>query len=442
MKTAFIYHASWVPGLHLGAARLALLNYLYAKKHGGSCVLICNDIASPPKPFHDSLPMLLEWLNIRWGEGPYHNVHFRGKYREVVERLLSCNLAYYDYATPEEIHSEQQAARKSKEPFLYSRLYEGHTPTDCRNWEAEGRKAVIRLRMPRTDDETYRYEEAIMDDMIYDRKITDLATENDYVIQRTDGSYTTYLTQAVDYDLHNIDVVFRDINDRASLAAETFIARWAGLKQPKFGHIPYFAGPVGSHRFSPKHDKDYARHVEFCEMLDLVMEIDAKIPTYSQWGVFHPCYVRFYEKVGFLPEAVSHYLYQSLLKTSVECDSRPLTASQMASKLELDSVDPGIKQFDTEALEACQREAMKGCGLGRKAKLIHSLARSIRPFDYKRDFGGVQSEAVQAFKDFAESQDLFLIGEAALRPNDLPCGFAPEPTLEEDAFTNEGCPHS
>src|SRR5436305_12906798 len=121
--------------LHIGGVRTALFNWLFAKKHGGRFVLRIDD-TDQQRNVQEALQPILDgfrWLGLDWDEGPgvdgphapyYQSERYKlGRYRDAVEQLLNKGLAYWDYATPEEMKAEREAAEKEKRPYLYSRRW-------------------------------------------------------------------------------------------------------------------------------------------------------------------------------------------------------------------------------------------------------------------------------------------------------------------------------
>src|SRR5438128_2000119 len=145
--------------LHIGGVRTALFNWLFARRHGGQFILRIDDtdqqrnIAEALQPILDGF----RWLGIDWDEGaevggphgPYYQSQKLERYQAAVQTLLERGLAYWDYATTEEVQAERAAAEKEKRSFLCSRRWMAETPAQRAKFEAEGRKGVVRLKMPR-----------------------------------------------------------------------------------------------------------------------------------------------------------------------------------------------------------------------------------------------------------------------------------------------------
>src|SRR5438105_1590286 len=144
--------------LHIGGVRTALFNWLFARRHGGQFILRIDDTDQQRNVDEALAPILhgFRWLGIDWDEGPeiggpfapYYQSQRLPRYQEAINKLLSGGFAYRDYATPEEIQAEREAATAEKRPFIYSRRWMAQSAADERRFESEDRKRVVRLNMP------------------------------------------------------------------------------------------------------------------------------------------------------------------------------------------------------------------------------------------------------------------------------------------------------
>ncbi|HTW92995.1 MAG TPA: glutamate--tRNA ligase family protein, partial [bacterium] len=145
--------------LHLGLVRTALYNWLFARQQGGRFILRIDDTDAQRNMAEVLQPIIdgLRWLGIDWDEGPgidgpnapYFQSQRVAGHKAAVTRLLESGHAYYDYATTDEIAAERQTAVANKEGvFRYSRRWMAEADADRARFEAEGRKPVVRLKMP------------------------------------------------------------------------------------------------------------------------------------------------------------------------------------------------------------------------------------------------------------------------------------------------------
>src|SRR6516164_4054455 len=221
--------------LHIGGVRTALFNWLFARRHGGQFILRIDDtdqqrnIAEALQPILDGF----RWLGIDWDEGaeiggpygPYYQSQKLSCYQDAVKALIDKGLAYYDYAKPEELKAEREAAEKEKRSYLYSRKWMAQTPAQRAAFEAQGRKGVVRLKMPREGFCEFR------DHIRGDMKVAWI-TEQDHVIQRADGSCLYNLASVVDDHDMKITHVIRAEEHLSNTPRQIFIAQGLGYELP------------------------------------------------------------------------------------------------------------------------------------------------------------------------------------------------------------------
>src|SRR5579872_1327637 len=145
--------------LHIGGVRTALFNWLFARRHGGQFLLRIDDTDQQRNVDSALAPILhgFRWLGIDWDEGPevggpyapYYQSQRLANYQAAAQQLLASGKAYRDFATPDELQAEREAAQAEKRPFLYSRRWMAETDAEAHKFLAQGRQAVVRLKMPR-----------------------------------------------------------------------------------------------------------------------------------------------------------------------------------------------------------------------------------------------------------------------------------------------------
>ena len=166
---------------------LALFNWLYARKHGGEFILRIDD-TDQSRNVDEALQPILDgfrWLGIDWDEGPEvdgpHAPYFQSqrteKYKAAVDTMLANGTAYRDYSRTEEIQTERETAQAEKRTFVYSRRWMAETEEQAQAFEAEGRSAVVRLKMPREGT-------CLISDLIRGDVEFEWAHEQDMVIQK------------------------------------------------------------------------------------------------------------------------------------------------------------------------------------------------------------------------------------------------------------------
>src|SRR5262245_30012599 len=236
--------------LHIGGVRTALFNWLFARKHGGQFILRIDDTDQQRNVAEALAPILngFRWLGLNWDEGaevggpygPYYQSQRLERYQAAVRQLVDKGLACFDYATPEELKAEREAAEKDKLPYRYSRRWMAESAEARAKFEAEGRKGTVRLKMPR--EGICRFQDLVLGPIE-----VEWIQEQDHVIQRADGSCLYNLANVVDdYDMR-ITHVIRAKEHLSNTARQIFIAQGLGYALPEYAHLPFVAEP-GSKR--------------------------------------------------------------------------------------------------------------------------------------------------------------------------------------------------
>jgi glutamyl-tRNA synthetase len=364
--------------LHIGGVRTALFNWLFARQHGGQFILRIDDTDQQRNVTEALQPILdgFRWLEIDWDEGPDvggpHAPYFQSqrvaRYQQAVEQLLAAGAAYHDYATPEELQAEREAAEQQKQPFVYSRQWAAETPGQRAAFESQGRQAVVRLKMPREG-------ELELEDLIRGTVRFAWAREQDHVIQRADGSCLYHLATVVDdYDFE-ITHVIRAEEHLSNTPRQIFIAQSLGYPVPRFAHIPYVAEPGSRTKLSKRKLAKYRKDRDFAALCTLGEAIAAQIHLPVEDDTFNPVIVDFYREVGFLPDALVNYLL--LLGWSLDDRTEFFTRREMIEKFSLERVNKAPASFDPQKLTAFQAHYMQQLPLKQKvARVIPFLQRA------------------------------------------------------------------
>ncbi len=345
--------------LHIGGVRTALFNWILARQTGGQFILRIDDTDAARNQEEALQPILdgFRWLGIDWDEGPevggpyapYFQAQRQPRYREAVQQLLACGAAYRDYATPEETAAERTAAEREKRDFIYSRRWMAETDEQAARFEAEGRAAIVRLKMPR--EGVCEFHDAIRGPVSFE-----WIREQDHVIQRNDGTCLYHLASVVDdYDFQITHVV-RAIEHLSNTPRQIFIARALGYPLPIYGHIPFVAEPGSKAKMSKRKIEQYLKNKDFKSLMDSALVIADRLGLATSPETFNPVLVEFYEKVGYLPEAILNYLL--LLGWSLDDHTEEFTREQMIEKFSLDRVVKSEASFDPAKLIAFQQRYM------------------------------------------------------------------------------------
>ncbi|MFO0877480.1 MAG: glutamate--tRNA ligase [Gemmataceae bacterium] len=345
--------------LHIGGVRTALFNWLFARKHGGQFILRIDDTDEQRNVAEALAPILhgFRWLGIDWDEGaevggphgPYYQSQKLARYQDVVRQLLDRGVAYWDYSTAEERKAEDEAADREKRPRMYSRRWRAETETDRHRFEAEGRKGVVRLLMPR--EGACEFHDHIRGDM----KV-DWVSEQDHVIQRGDGTVLYNLANIVDDQDMQITHVIRAQEHLSNTPRQIFMIDALGWPRPEYAHLPFVAEPGSSNKLSKRKLKDYLKNPDFKKVHDRALTIAATIGLKTSDETFNPVIVDFYEQVGYLPDAIINYLL--LLGWSLDDKTESFSREQMIQAFTLDRVNKAPASFDVKKLSAFQERYM------------------------------------------------------------------------------------
>lgn len=346
--------------LHIGGVRTALFNWLFAKQHGGQFLLRIDD-TDAQRNVQEALQPILDgfrWLGINWDEGPevggpygpYFQSQRLERYQFAAKALLDRGLAYRDYATPDELKAEREAAEKEKRAFLYSRRWMAETDADAKRFEAEGRQGVVRLKMPR--DGVCRFEDHVRGICVFD-----WAKEQDHVIQRADGTCLYHLASVVDDDDFKITHVIRAIEHLSNTPRQIFIAEGLGYKLPVYAHLPYVAEPGSQNKLGKRNIPKYLKNAEFKRLYDHGVAIVSSLSKEISPETFNPVITEFYREVGYLPEAILNYLL--LLGWSFDDKKEDFTSEEMINLFSLERVTKAPASFDSKKLWAFQDRHMQ-----------------------------------------------------------------------------------
>jgi glutamyl-tRNA synthetase len=372
--------------LHIGGVRTALFNWLFARRHGGRFVLRIDDTDQERNVDAALAPILhgFRWLGLDWDEGPevggdygpYRQSERTERYREAARTLVDQGLAYTDYATADEIQAEREGAQAEGKRFLYSRRWMAETAEERATFEAEGRKALVRLKMPR--DGACTFTDAVRGEVSFD-----WAREQDHVIQRTDGSCLYHLASVVDDHEMEISDVIRAEEHLSNTPRQIFIAEGLGFTPPKFAHLPFVAAPGGKNKLSKRKLEQYRKNPDFAKVWQRGNAIAAAIGHETADDTFNPVIVDFYETVGYLPDALVNYLL--LLGWSLDDKTEDFTREEMVQSFSLERVGKAAASFDPAKLEAFQGRAMQALALGPKVEMaLPYVERAGLPADADR----------------------------------------------------------
>jgi len=356
--------------LHIGGVRSALFNWLFARHHGGVFVLRVDDTDRRRNLEEALQPILdgLRWLGLQWDEGPevggdfgpYFQSERAGIYGRAVDRLLERGYAYHDYATPEEVQMERAEAQAAGRRFVYSRKFMAETDEERARLEADGREAVVRLKMPR--DGVCRFTDRIRGEVE-----VDWALEQDHVIRRADGSVLYHLASVVDDQAMEISHVIRAEEHLSNTPRQIWIFEGLGAEPPDFAHLPFVAEPGSKSKLSKRKLDKYLRMNDFAHLYERGRRIAELLRMQVDDEIFNPVIVDFYQAIGYLPDALVNYLL--LLGWSLDDHTEYFSRESMVEHFSLGRVNNSVASFDPRKLEAFQAHYMQQISVEEKLEL-------------------------------------------------------------------------
>ena len=229
--------------LHIGGARTALFNWLYAKKTGGKMLLRIEDTdrERSTEPAIAAILDGLKWLELDWDGDVVYQFSRAARHREVAEQLLASGKAYRCYATAEELTAMREKARAEGRTRLYDGLWRDRDPAEA----PAGMKPTIRLKAPQTG-------ETVIEDQVQGRVVWQNENLDDLVLLRGDGNPTYMLAVVVDDHDMGVTHVIRGDDHLINAARQKQIYDALGWDIPNMSHIPLIHGPDGA-KLSKRH---------------------------------------------------------------------------------------------------------------------------------------------------------------------------------------------
>ena len=248
--------------LHIGTARTALFNYLFAKKNNGKFILRIEDTDAErtSQEYIDNIFDSLKALGLNWDEGPdvggpygpYTQSERFDIYPKYVQQLLDSGFAYECFCTPEELEKEKEAATEAKKPYVYSKKCENLTEEEKAKLRAEGRKPAIRFNIEKAQKAFHENSILEFDDLVKGKLHMDTDLLGDFVIQKSNGTPTYNFAVVIDDALMKITHVIRGEDHISNTYKQILIFEALGLEVPRFGHLGMILAPDRS-KLSKRH---------------------------------------------------------------------------------------------------------------------------------------------------------------------------------------------
>ncbi len=318
--------------LHIGGARTALFNWLYARHHGGTFVLRIEDTDLQRSTDENTRAILegLRWLGLDWDEGPEvggdHGPYFQTQrfdiYRRYIDRLLEEGKAYRCYCTQEELEGKRKLAEREKRQYRYDRACRDRT-------DRPDLPFTVRLKVPTEGKIAF-------DDLVYGHIEVDAANLQDWIIARTDGTPIYNFCVVIDDLSMKIDLVMRGEDGLNNTMPQLTLYQALGAIPPRFAHLPFILGQDRS-KLSKRHG---------------------------------PVSVTKYRDDGFLPEAMVNFLARIGWSAG---DQELFTLEELIEKFDISGVGNTAGVFPADKLLWINHEKIK-------AMAPAELARRVKPY--------------------------------------------------------------
>jgi glutamyl-tRNA synthetase len=291
--------------LHVGGARTALFNWLYARKVGGVFVLRIEDTDRERSTDESTRTILdgMTWLGLSWDEGPVHQADGLPRHRADVERMLAAGKAYRCFCTPEELAAKREAMGKE---YRYDRTCAFIPQGESDDRAAAGEPFTVRFRVPEGTTE--------WDDVVHGVTTFDNASIEDFVVLRTDGTPIYNLAVVSDDIDMRITHVVRGDDHIANTPKQILLYQALGAPVPVFGHLPMILGEDGR-KLSKRHGA-------------------TAVGDYAQMGI--------------LPEALFNFL--ALLGWNPGDEREVMEKDELVQAFSLERINKKAAVFDTEKL--------------------------------------------------------------------------------------------
>ena len=303
--------------LHVGGARTALFNWLFARRLGGVFVLRIEDtdVERSSADMVEGILDGLRWLGLDWDEGPkiggQYGPYFQSarldRHRAMASSLVAAGQAYYCYCTPEMLHAKRAAAEETGAGWKYDRTCSALSTHDVDAREQRGEPRAVRFRVP---------EGAIrFDDLVHGSIEVDGSTLDDFVILRSDGQPTYQLSVVSDDVEMAITHVVRGDDHISNTPKQILLYRAVGAPLPQFAHVPLILGS-DKKRLSKRHGATSVTE---------------------------------YAREGYLPEAMVNFL--ALLGWSPGSNQELFSRDELAQVFGLEGIGGGNAVFNPEKLD-------------------------------------------------------------------------------------------
>ncbi|KGP72513.1 glutamate--tRNA ligase [Pontibacillus yanchengensis] len=356
--------------LHIGNARTALFNYLYARHLGGTFIIRIEDTDEKRNVAggEQSQMEFLKWLGIDWDEsvdvggeyGPYRQMERLDIYQKYIDELLEKGLAYKCYMTEEELDEEREAQRARGEVPMYSGAHRDLSEEQQKQMEEEGRQPSIRIRVP--EGQTYTFNDIVRGDITFQS-----SDFGDWVIQKKNGTPTYNFAVAIDDYLMKITHVLRGEEHISNTPKQMMVYDAFGWEAPSFGHMA------------------------------LILNEQRKKLSKRDEHILQ--FIGQYKKLGYLPEALFNFI--TLLGWSPVGEEEIFTRTQLIDIFDPERLASSPAVFDPQKLKWINNQYVKSADLERVVELAlpHLIEAGRLPENMSEDQRTWATELIALYQE-------------------------------------------
>jgi len=319
--------------LHVGTARTALFNYLFARTKRGAFLLRIEDtdLKRSREEMVGSIIEGLKWMKLNWDEDIIYQSDYFDDYRKKAIELLDKGLAYWCYCTPDEIEERRKKALKAEGGWIYDRRCHNLSKQEMEKFEREGRPKALRFFIPP--------EYTVYQDLIHGEIKRENSEIEDFVLIKSDGAPTYNFAVVLDDHRMRITHVLRGDDHITNTPKQILLYKAFGFELPQFGHVPLILGK--------DHSKLSKRH-----------------------GAVSLSY---YKDEGFLPEAFVNYI--AFLGWSPKTKKEIFSIDELIDSFAIENIHKTPAIFDIERLEWINREWMNRLGIKEVASRLEEYLK-------------------------------------------------------------------
>jgi glutamyl-tRNA synthetase len=354
--------------LHIGGARTALFNWLFAKQNKGKFLLRIEDtdLERSKTEYIDQITDALSWLNLDWDEDIVLQSNNKERHQEMVQKMLDSDTAYRCFLQKDELDQLRQASEQNKEIFRVPQTYRDLSKNDEQKLLKQGKSFTVRLKVPEGETE--------FTDLVYGTIKVQNKDLDDFIIARSDGSPTYNFVVAIDDSDMNISHVVRGDDHLANTPKQILVYKALGLNEPIFAHLPMILGS-DKKRLSKRHAATNVQE---------------------------------YKDKGFTAQIILNYL--SLLGWNPDSEQEIFSKNELIENFQFDQVQKKSAVFDEKKLLWISQQHLTGMSIRETMNEIYKLNPDWGDgldLNYLKEIVKLIKDRSKTIKEIADMSELF-----------------------------------